>query len=88
MPLLKKIERHSKIDQRIRAVRGAPPRWWQLGERYGDCSNPHPHPHPHTLTLATTRYGDWSRARRIDKFKATLNGVSSKLLGSSRRNKP
>ena len=60
MPLLKKIETHSKIDQRIRAVRGAPPAWWQLGERYGD----------------------WSRARRIEKFKATLNGVSNALLNS------
>ena len=60
VPLLKKIETHSKIDQRIRAVRGAPPAWWQLGERYGD----------------------WSRARRIEKFKATLNGVSNALLNS------
>ena len=38
MPLLKKIETHTKIDQRIRAVRGASPACWQLGERYGDWS--------------------------------------------------
>ena len=60
VPLLRKIATHSKIDQRIRAVRGAPPARWQLAERYGD----------------------WSRGRRVEKFKATLNGVSNALLRS------